>query len=362
MIPVTKPFLPPQADYNKLVDGIWERQWLTNHGPLVTKLEEQIREYCGVPHFLFLNNGTVALQLAIKALGLSGEIITTPFSYVATTSSIVWENCTPVFADIHPDSWNIDPDSIRKKITSKTTGIIATHVYGNPCDVEAIDAIAKEHNLKVIYDAAHGFGTSVNGKSIFSFGDISTASFHATKLFHTTEGGGVFCNNDEVAHTLSYMRNFGHKGQEDFWGVGINGKNSEFHAAMGLANFPHIESILNKRKHITNTYNQGLNHLFNSGKLQQPKLHPEAKYNCAYYAILLPSEKDLLAARDVLQASFIYPRRYFFPTLSALPYVSQSSVPMAENYSPRVLCLPSYHSITDEELQRVISVLSSALK
>ncbi|MDB6130803.1 MAG: DegT/DnrJ/EryC1/StrS family aminotransferase, partial [Verrucomicrobiales bacterium] len=191
MINVSKPFLPPIEEYEHLVKSIWKRNWLTNNGPLVNELELKLKEYLGLNHLLYLNNGTIALQIAIKALGLRGEIITTPFSFVATASTIVWEGCTPVFADIDPHSLNIDPISIEAKITTRTSAILATHVYGNPCEIERIAAIAKKHNLKVIYDAAHCFGTLYEGKSVFQYGDVSTTSFHATKLFHTVEGGAV---------------------------------------------------------------------------------------------------------------------------------------------------------------------------
>ena len=236
MIPVTKPFLPPKEEYEDFLRGIWSRNWLTNNGPLVNELELRLKEYLKVKHLLYLSNGTIALQIAIKALGLKGEIITTPFSYVATTSSIVWENCKPVFVDIDPKTLNIDPEKLETAITKKTTAILATHVYGNPCDIEAIQAIADKHHLKVIYDAAHCFGTKYKGKSVFEYGDVSTTSFHSTKIFHTVEGGAVFTKDPSMLKRMAYMRNFGHDGPEKFNGVGINGKNSEFHAAMGLVN------------------------------------------------------------------------------------------------------------------------------
>jgi dTDP-4-amino-4,6-dideoxygalactose transaminase len=236
MIPVTKPFSPPIAEYTKLLEGVWERHWFTNNGPLVNELELQLKTYLNLPHLLFLNNGTIALQIAIKALELKGDIITTPFSYVATTSSIVWEGCNPVFVDIDPQTLNIDPTKIEAAIKPNTTAILATHVYGNPCDIDAIQKIADKYKLKVIYDAAHCFGTLYKGKSVFAYGDISTTSFHSTKLFHTVEGGAVFTMNPDLLKKLSYLRNFGHEGPEHFAEVGINGKNSEFHAAMGLCN------------------------------------------------------------------------------------------------------------------------------
>lgn len=360
-IPVNKPFLPSLAEYQQLVGEIWERKWLTNHGPLVTSLEAKIAALTSVPHFYFLNNGTIAIQIAIKALELRGEVITTPFSYVATTSSIVWEQCTPVFADIDPLSWNISPESIREKITPQTTAIIATHVYGNPCAVDAIQAIAEEHGLKVIYDAAHAFGVVHQGKSIFHYGDVATVSFHATKLFHTIEGGGVFCNNPDIAHTLAYMRNFGHNGQEAFWGVGINGKNSEVHAAMGHCNLGHLTSILQKRSAISAQYDAILFPLFADGILQKPLIAPDTEYNHAYYPILLKSEGELLRVREVLHNRGIVPRRYFYPSLAVLPYVQHAQVPVALDYSPRVLCLPSYHDLSEDEIAYIGEVLVAAL-
>ena len=236
MIPVTQPFLPPKEEYQKLIDGIWKRQWLTNMGPLASQLEMELKDYLSVSRLLFVTNGTIAIQMAIKALELSGEIITTPFSFVATTSSIVWENCTPIFVDINPKSLCIDANKIENAITDKTQAILATHVYGNPCDVVKIEEIAKKYNLKVIYDAAHAFGVEVNGKSIFEYGDISTCSLHATKLYHSIEGGLVITKDAELLKKLAYMRNFGISGFDSFSELGLNGKNSEFHAAMGLVN------------------------------------------------------------------------------------------------------------------------------
>ena len=228
MILVTQPFLPPEEEYKKYISEIWERNWLTNMGPLASELEEKLKAHLGVEQLLFVTNGTIALQMAIKALELKGEIITTPFSFVATTSSIVWEGCTPVFVDIDKNTLNIDPNKIEAAINEKTSAILATHVYGNPCDVEAIETIAQKHNLKVIYDGAHAFGVKVNGKSIFEYGDISTCSLHATKLYHSTEGGLVICNDKKLVKKLRYIRNFGISGFDQFSELGINGKNSEF--------------------------------------------------------------------------------------------------------------------------------------
>ena len=206
MIPVTKPFLPPKEDYEAYVEGIWQRNWLTNNGPLVNQLELELKEYLSLDHLLYVGNGTIALQLAFKALGLTGEVITTPFSYVATVSSLVWEGMEPVFVDIDSKSLNIDPNKIEAAITPKTSAILATHVYGNPCEIEQIQSIASKHGLKVIYDAAHCFGTTYKGKSVFHYGDIATTSFHATKLFHTIEGGAVFSQDPELIKKIALMR------------------------------------------------------------------------------------------------------------------------------------------------------------
>lgn len=361
MINVTKAFLPSIEEYKKYIEGIWHRVHLTNHGPLVTELEAKLKEYFGVKHFYFINNGTVALQLAIKALDLKGEIITTPFSYVATTSSIVWENAKPVFVDINPIDFTIDVTKIEAAITSYTSAILATHVYGIPCDVEAIQAIANKHNLKVIYDAAHAFGVRYKEKPILNYGDISTLSFHATKLFHTIEGGGVATNNDELAHRLEYMRNFGHNGKEDFFGVGINGKNSEFHAAMGLCNFPHIKSILSTRMELSNTYDSCFERL---GLLfQRPIVPVGTDYNYSYYPIVFETEEGLLNSINLLNSIGVYPRRYFYPSLDNVPYVEKSlNLFVTKLISPKVLCLPLYHELSRDSIVLITNTIANALK
>jgi dTDP-4-amino-4,6-dideoxygalactose transaminase len=251
VIQVTKPFLPPINEYMAQVHRAYDNQWLTNRGELVLELETKVQEYLGSEAKpLIMNNGTIPLQIALKLLGNGGEVITTPFSYVATTSTIVWEGCIPVFVDINPVYWTIDETKIEQAITDKTTCILATHVFGNPCNVNEIDRIAKKYNLYVIYDAAHCFGVKYKGKSIFDWGDISTCSFHATKVFHTGEGGAAFVNNSELYGKVYYSHNFGHDGPEAFHGVGINGKKSELNAAMGLAVLPYMDEIITRRKEI----------------------------------------------------------------------------------------------------------------
>jgi dTDP-4-amino-4,6-dideoxygalactose transaminase len=356
MINVTKPFLPPLHEYQAYVSQIWERNWLTNNGPLVNELELRLKEKLNINHLLFLNNGTVALQIAIKALQLKGEIITTPFSYVATTSSIVWEGCTPVFADIDPDTLNIDPQKIEAAITPNTSAIIATHTYGNPCNIDAIQAIAEKYGLKVIYDAAHCFGTKYKGKSVFAYGDISTTSFHATKLFHTIEGGAVFANDPELLKKMAYMRNFGHNGPLDFAELGINAKNSEFHAAMGLVNLKYIDAILENREKLYFQYNSWMKYL----RVTTIKIAAEAASNFSYYPIIFETEEALLKATELLSGHLIYTRRYFYPTLNNLKYVEKRQTPVCDAISDKVLCLPMYYNLSVEEIDFICRLLLRA--
>jgi dTDP-4-amino-4,6-dideoxygalactose transaminase len=357
MINVTQTFLPPLEEYVAQLQRIWDSKWLTNRGALVLELEAKLNELLGVKNLLVVNNGTIALQIAIKALDLTGEIITTPFSYVATVSSIVWENCTPVFVDIDPDYLTIDETKIEAAITEKTSAILATHVYGNPCDVEAIERIAKKYNLKIIYDAAHCFGVKYKGESILKWGDVSTLSFHATKLFHTGEGGGIVCQNDDLAHRIFYMHNFGHKGQEEFWGLGINGKISELQAAMGLTVLPHLDEIVAKRKSVFQLYDE----LLQNTPLEKPLIREETDYNYAYYPILFPSENSLLSVKRALNDQDIYPRRYFYPGLERLPYVKQSDVSISTDISERVLCLPLYDELSFSSVVNICSIIKSYL-
>lgn len=356
MINITKPFLPPIEEYKAFIDQIWERNWLTNNGPLVNELELKLKEHLGVDYLLYLNNGTVALQIAIKALGLKGDVITTPFSYIATTSSIVWEGCKPVFVDIDRETLNIDHQKIEAAINENTSAIIATHTYGNPCNIDAIQAIADKYRLKVIYDAAHCFGTKYKGKTVFAYGDISTTSFHATKVFHTIEGGAVFTNNAALLKKMAYMRNFGHNGPDNFAEVGINGKNSEFHAAMGLVNLKYIPSILESREKQCKRYTDWTKYL----NVKTIKLTPEASVNFSYYPVLFDSESALLKAIELLNGNWIYPRRYFYPSLNNLNYVTSRDTPVCDEICSKVLCLPVYHSLSTEEIDFICRILLRA--
>jgi len=359
MIPVTRPFLPPIEEYKAILDGIWERQWLTNMGPLANELEVKLAEYLGLDNLLFVTNGTVALQMAIKALDLKGEIITTPFSFVATTSSIVWEGCTPVFVDIDSDSLNIDATKIEAAITPQTSAILATHVYGNPCDVEAIAQIAQKYHLKVIYDGAHAFGVQINGQSVFQYGDISICSLHATKLYHSGEGGLMVTKDNELLKKLAYMRNFGFNGPTAFAELGINGKNSEFHAAMGLVNLKYLSAIYEKRQKLTEQYDQ----LLSGANCYTPEWHQEATKNYAYYPVVLESENAVKLCMERLAAKEIFARRYFYPSLAkTLPYVEEKQMPVTEDIAKRVLCLPLYYDLSLDEVELVCAVVLSATK
>lgn len=359
MITVTKTYLPPLKEYIKYVEKIWKSGFITNNAENVLSLESKLKKHLQVKHLFFVSNGTTALQIAIRALDLTGgDIITTPFSYVASTSSIVWEHCKPVFVDIDPNTLTIDPSKIQNAITSKTKAILAVHVYGNACDVEAINKIAKKNKIKVIYDAAHAFGVIYKKTSLVNFGDISTLSFHATKLFHTVEGGAVITSDDEIAHKISYLRNFGHNGEEAFFGLGINGKNSEFHAAMGLAILPKVKSLILKRKKLHKLYD----HILKWGNLRKQLLMTNLKYNYSYYPIILESETQLLKVRDNLNKKNIYPRRYFFPSLNTLNYVKKYDCPVAEDISKRVLCLPIYESLSKKDVKLIAKLVLGAPK
>lgn len=357
MINVTKTFFPPIDEYQLQLRRIWHNQWLTNRGELVMELEQKLKDYLKVDHILVTNNGTIPIQIALKLLGNEGEIITTPFSYVATSAAIVWENCTPVFVDIHPEYLTIDETKIEAAITEKTTAILATHVFGNPCHVEAIEAIAKKYQLKVIYDAAHAFGVTYKGTSIFEYGDTSTCSFHATKLFHTGEGGALFAKDIKLQHQLFYSHNFGHNGPLAFHGLGINGKISELQAAMGLAVLPYMETILAERKRVVDFYNKNLD----LNKVQTLKIRENTQWNYSYYPVLFEDEATLLQVQKALNEVQIFPRRYFYPSLNTINYIKTGNMPISESIASRVLCLPLYVELVEEEVQKIVSIINANL-
>jgi len=357
-INVTETYLPPKEDYFELVSKLWDTKWLTNRGKYVLQLEEQLTNHLSTnTPPLLVNNGTIAIQLAIKALDLKGEIITTPFSYIATSSSIIWENCKPVFVDIDSESLNIDASKIEAAITDKTSAIIAVHVFGNPCDVEKINEIGISHNIEVIYDAAHCFGVKYKNESIFNFGDISTCSFHATKIFQTGEGGAVFCNKKTLSNIIFQYHNFGHNGPEDFHGLGINAKMNELNAAMGVALLPHMDYAIQERKKTCTFYDQYLN----LEKIIKQKIRLKTTYNYAYYPVVFESEEILLKAQGKLNDQNIFPRRYFYPSLNTIEYINGDSMPISESIAQRVLCLPLYVGLEESNVKLISTIINSVL-
>lgn len=353
---VTKPFLPPLAEYERYLDKIWKSDQLTNQGSLVLELEKELHTYLGLPKesaIQFLTNGTLSLQLALRTLNApGGEIITTPFTYVATTTSILWEYYKPVFVDINPNNFCIDAKKIEAAITKNTKAIMAVHVFGYACDVDKIEQLAKKYNIKVIYDGAHAFGSRYHGQSLLSYGDITMCSFHATKLFHTIEGGCLITRDKATSDQIELMKRFGHN-NDDYYTVGINAKASEFQAAMGLCNLNYIDKIISARKNSSALYDRLLHNAF-----QRPQPNLELEYNYNYYPIVFESEKDLLQAKKKLEQQAIYARRYFYPSLNKLPYIKNyQTCPISEDIAVRVLCLPLYYDINDETIRRVCKVL-----
>lgn len=354
MINVTKSYLPPFEEYSKLIEGIWQNHHLTNRGPLVQKLEKEIIEKLKLNNVLFVTNGTIAIQLAIKALNVKDEVITTSFSYVATTNSLLWEGCTPVFCDISPETLCIDASKIEALITSKTTAILATHVYGIPCDIDAIEKIANRYDLKVIYDAAHAFGVEVNGVNILNFGDASTCSFHATKLFHTIEGGSVTTKDSGVFKQISLFHTFGHLG-DDYYSEGINAKNSDFHAAMGLCNLPKLNELIAARKKHSDCYSS----LLSSSNVTRPKIPHGTTYNYAYYPVVFETEKLMLIVKEKLYKNGMNTRRYFYPSLNKLPFLKKyDDCQVSEDISKRVLCLPLYYDLEKEYIEKICDIIN----
>lgn len=362
-IHVTEPFLPPLKDYIGYLEGIWERCQLTNHGPLVIELESLIRESQGLDGPVrMVSNGGLGLQIILKAMGIKGEIITTPFSYVATVSCPAWEGCTIRFADIEPDSLTLDPAAVEAAITSKTEAILATHVYGNPCDCEGLEKVARKHGLALIYDAAHAYGVRYKGKSILSYGDASMVSLHATKLFHTVEGGFVIAKDPSVDEKIEWMRRFGHNGHDSYHGVGINAKMSELHAAMGLCVHRYLDQIMANRHAACRTYDEGMADL--DGVQKAFKLREFSEWNAAYYPVRFESEDLLVAALNELKRSAIFPRRYFYPALHEidLPDHFSCALPIAEKASRQILCLPLGALTGKSDIVRILDLISKTLQ
>lgn len=350
---VTKPYLPPREEYLERISKIFDRGVLTNQGPELLELESNLKKFLNTENFHYVTNGTIAIQLALKAMDIeAGDIITTPFTYVATISSILWERCNPIFVDIEPNNFTIDPKLIENAITDKTVAILPVHVFGYACDVEEIGKIAKKNGLKIIYDSAHAFGSSLNGRSLCTFGDISTVSFHATKLFHTIEGGGICTSDKRISQKVDLIKRFGHYG-DDHYRLGINAKQDEFNAAMGNSIFPYLDKIIEKRRLISEIYDGELKNF-----LQRPEIQKGLKYNYAYYPVLFDSEEHLKKVFKALASEEIYPRRYFYPSLNKLPYLKEkTSCPVSEDVAGRIACLPLYPDLSLDEAEKIINLI-----
>lgn len=357
MINVTKTYLPDLKKYENYVEKIFKSGWLTNNGELVQKLQIQLKQYLGVKNIVLVSNGTLALQLAYKLLNLKGNVITTPFSFVATVSSQVWEGLNPKFVDIDKETFNMDSDKICSNIKKNTAAIVPVHVFGNSCEVEEIDRISKEHNLKVIYDAAHAFGVRYKGQSVLNYGDISTLSFHSTKVFHTIEGGALVMNDEELYHKAKLMINFGIKGPDCIKSIGINAKMNEFQAAMGLCVLEDIDKILEERKKVYEYY---MNNLPNSLTFQ--KKNEDGTLNYGYFPVVFREEEVLVKVKENLNNEGIYPRRYFYPSLDGLSYLKrQKNVPNSAYISKRILCLPIYDSMELNAARKVIEIIKNQI-
>ena len=353
MINVTKTYMPSKEKYLKYIDKIYSSGWITNNGPLVQELEKKLAMHLNVKNIILVANGTIALDIAHKALGIKDEVITTPFSFVATTSSLVASGIKPIYADIDPTTYNLDADNIISKITSKTSAIVPVHVFGNACDVEKIDKIAKEHKLKVIYDAAHAFDVRYKDRSVLEYGDISTLSFHATKLFHTIEGGALIVNDDSIVEKIRYLINFGIESEDNIPELGINGKMNEFEAAMGLCILDDMDDILMKRKAIVQRYKDGL-----KGIVDFQKQNTDSTPNYSYFSILFENETTLAKIQEKLNKEEIYPRRYFYPSLDTLSYVdSPKPMLISQSISKKILCLPVYTSLEESVIDKIINII-----
>lgn len=357
MIQVTKTYLPNKEKYKKYIDEIYESGWLTNNGPLVQRLEKRLAEYLGVKNIVLVSNGTVALEIAYRVLDLKGFVITTPFSFVATTSSLVTNALLPIFADIDPKTLNIDPKKIEKSITPNTSAILPVHVFGNVCEVEEIESIAHKHKLKVIYDAAHAFDVKYKGKSVLHYGDIATLSFHATKLFHTIEGGALIINDDALVQKARYLINFGIKNAQEIPELGTNAKMNEFEAAMGLCVLDDIEEIQAKREHVSTRYKNELQEL-----VQLQVQNENGIPNYSYFPVLFQSEAQLLKLEKALNKEEIYPRRYFYPSLDTLSYIEpKQECPISRDISKRILCLPLYAELQERTQTKIIQIIKENL-
>jgi dTDP-4-amino-4,6-dideoxygalactose transaminase len=359
MINVTKTYLPDKSKFKGYVDRIYESGWLTNNGQFVQELEKRLAEYLGVENLMLVTNGTMALQIAFRTLGMKGKVITTPFSFVATTSSLVWEGITPVFADIDSGTFNITAESIHNKITGETTAILPVHVFGNPCEADEIEKLAQKHGLKLLFDAAHAFGVNYKNTSVLNYGDASILSFHSTKIFHTIEGGAIIFRDRKNLEKARRMINFGITGYDQVEGLGINAKMNEFQAVMGICILDDIEELLNRRSIIYMRYADAFR-----GKrdLKLQELNPQADYNYAYFPVIFTSEKIREKILGLLNKKEIFPRRYFSPSLDTLDYLGyDEKMAVSDQISRSILCLPLYESLNEEDQDKIIEIVLAGI-
>lgn len=358
IINVTRTELPPIKEYVKYLKRIWDLRWITNNGEMVQKLEKKLEKYLKVKHVLLVTNGTLALQLAFKTLELTGEVITTPFTFAATTNALLWEGLTPVFADIDLETFNLDPEDVEKKITKKTSAILAVHVYGNPCDVERLQTIADRYNIKMVYDAAHAFGVDYKKGSILNYGDISILSFHATKIFSTAEGGAIIVNNDKLYRKLKLMRNFGIKSEEEIVLSGINAKMNELQAALGLCNLKEIKGKIKKSEKL---YNRYLTLLHKNSELKFQKI-VSSKHNYCYMPVCFKDQKTRNYIYAKLIRNNIKPRKYFYPLTCDYGYMKKiykkDDYKNASDISGRILCLPIYPSLQISQVDKIAGIIN----
>jgi dTDP-4-amino-4,6-dideoxygalactose transaminase len=353
---VTQPSLAPLPEFVEHLRTIWRSGVMTHNGPLMQRLERELRDGLGVSNMVCVANGTAAMQLALRALDLSGEIITTPFTFIATANIIAWERCTPVFVDVDPGSWNLDPTKIEAAITKKTVGILPVHVFSAPCDTEAIGRIASRHGLKVVYDAAHAMSVNHRGRSVLSYGDVSCISFHATKLFNTAEGGACVARSPRIAERLRRMRFFGFNDAKDVVDSGMNAKMTEVNAALGLANLRHLEAVKRARKM---KYQRYLRALSGCDFLTFQTFDPE-EYNYSYLPVVFDSETRLLKVEKALHAKGIVPRRYFYPSLNTLGVFRKSrKLAVAEQVARCVMCLPLYTDLANADIDRIAEIVAA---
>lgn len=352
MINVTKTYLPPQEEIEAHLKQVFDNNIVTNNGPKLRELEKQLCSYLNTEHLELVTNGTIALQLALKSLDITGKVLTTPMSYVATLNAIVWENCEPVFVDVDPDTGNVDSSIIAQLDMSDINAMLFTHVFGNPCDVNEIEEVSNKWGIPVIYDAAHAFGVLFDGVPLINYGTMSTLSFHATKIFHTVEGGAIICSNKKDKEMVGGLKSFGHKAYDHF-ACGINGKMSEVHAVFGLCMLNHMERISEARKKIHDQYTEALQ--LKSVKII--KWHENATRNYSYFPILFNSEDELLEVMTKMADCDIVPRRYFYPSLNKMPYIDYQACPISESFSKRVMCLPLYFGLEQDSIKKICDLI-----